>query len=38
VGPNDFIGYRARGAGWYFLQVKLPTQGAGAYRLAVVKI
>jgi subtilisin family serine protease len=38
VGPNDFIGYRARRAGWYFLQVKLPTQGAGAYRLAVVKI
>ena len=29
VGPNDFIGYRARRDGWYFLQVKLPTQGAG---------
>jgi subtilisin family serine protease len=37
TGPNDFIGYRARRDGWHFLQVKLPTQGAGAYRLAVVK-
>jgi Subtilase family len=37
TGPNDFIGYRATHEGWYFLQVKLPTQGAGAYRLAVVK-
>jgi subtilisin family serine protease len=38
AGPNDFIGYRARRDGWHFLQVKLPTQGAGAYRLAVVKV
>jgi subtilisin family serine protease len=37
TGPNDFIGYRAPREGWYYLQVKLPTQGAGAYRLAVVK-
>jgi subtilisin family serine protease len=38
AGPNDFIGYRARRVGWHFLQVKLPTQGAGAYRLTVVKV
>ena len=38
AGPNDFIGYRARREGWHYLQVKLPTQGAGAYRLAVVKV
>jgi hypothetical protein len=37
TGPNDFIGYRAPREGWYYLQVKLPTQGAGAYRLSVVK-
>jgi hypothetical protein len=37
TGPNDFIGYRAPREGWYFLQVKLPTQGAGAYRLSIVK-
>lgn len=38
AGPSDFIGYRARKEGWYYLQVKLPTAGAGAYRLATVKV
>jgi hypothetical protein len=43
-GPNDFIGYRSRRTGWYFLQVKLPTAGTCAaaanclYRLSVVKV
>jgi subtilisin family serine protease len=36
-GPNDFIGYRARRTGWYYLQVKLPTLGRGDYRLSLVK-
>ena len=38
AGPSDFIGYRARKEGWHYLQVKLPTAGAGAYRLAIVKV
>jgi subtilisin family serine protease len=37
-GPSDFIGYRARRIGWYYLQVKLPTAAGGAYRLSLVKV
>jgi subtilisin family serine protease len=37
-GPTDFIGYRARRDGWFYLQVKLPTAAGGAYRLSLVKL
>jgi hypothetical protein len=37
-GSSDFIGYRARRDGWYYLQVRLPTAAGGAYRLSVVKV
>jgi subtilisin family serine protease len=36
-GPREFLAYRAPFAGVYYLHVKLATQGAGAYRLSIVK-
>ncbi|HET9507100.1 MAG TPA: hypothetical protein VFO81_04080, partial [Gaiellaceae bacterium] len=36
-GPRDWLSYRAPRAGWYFVQVKLGSRGAGRYRLTVVK-
>jgi hypothetical protein len=35
--PGDYLSYRAARAGWYFVQVKLGTAGAGRYRLTIVK-
>ena len=36
-GPTEHLSYRAGKAGWYFVQVKLGSRGAGRYRLAIVK-
>ena len=36
-GPNEKLNYRAPTPGWYFVQVKIGTPGAGAYRLAFSK-
>jgi subtilisin family serine protease len=36
-GPRENLGYRAPAAGWYFVQVKLASRGAGTYRLTIVK-
>ncbi len=37
VGPNEHFLHRARQTGWYYVEVKLTTQGAGAYRLHISK-
>ena len=36
-GPREFLSYDAPRAGWYFVQVKLGSRGAGRYTLAIVK-
>ncbi len=36
-GPREWLSYRAPRAGWYFVQVKLGSRGAGRYRLSIVK-
>ena len=36
-GPHEFLSYRGARAGWYFVQVKLGSRGAGRYTLAIVK-
>ena len=36
-GPREWLSARAPRAGWYFVQVKLGSRGAGRYRLAIVK-
>lgn len=36
-GPKENLSYRARKAGWHYVQVKLATRGAGKYRLVIVK-
>ena len=36
-GPRENLSYRARKAGWHYVQVKLATRGAGRYRLVIVK-
>lgn len=36
-GPKENFAYRARKAGWHYVQVKLATRGAGKYRLVIVK-
>ena len=36
-GPVEHLGYRARAAGWYDLEVKVATPGSGAYTLAFAK-
>jgi hypothetical protein len=37
AGPNEHFLHRARGEGWYYVEVKLTTQGAGQYRLHIAK-
>ena len=37
VGPNEYLGYRAPVAGWYYVEVELARPGAGPYRLRFVK-
>ena len=37
AGPNEHFLHRARVPGWYYVEVKLTTQGAGAYRLRISK-
>jgi hypothetical protein len=37
VGPNEHVLHRARAAGWYYVEVKLTTQGSGQYRLHITK-
>jgi len=37
VGPNEHLVYRARSTGWYYVEVKLTTQGSGQYRLHISK-
>jgi hypothetical protein len=36
-GPDEFLSYRAPRAGFYYLHVRLTAEGAGAYRLSIVK-
>jgi subtilisin family serine protease len=36
-GPNEQIAYRARGGGWYYLEVKITAPGYGAYSLEITK-
>jgi len=36
-GARERVSYRARAAGWYYVQVKLATKNAGAYRLRFSK-
>jgi subtilisin family serine protease len=36
-GPNEHILHRARETGWYDVEVKLATPGAGQYRLRITK-
>jgi subtilisin family serine protease len=37
AGPNEHFLYRARYEGWYYVEVKLTTVGAGQYRLHISK-
>jgi hypothetical protein len=39
IGPGSThrIGYRVRTNGWYYVEVKLPTRGTGAYQLDISK-
>jgi len=37
AGARESFAYRARATGWYYVEVKLATPGAGAYTLHVVK-
>jgi hypothetical protein len=37
AGPNEHFLHRARVSGWYYVEVKLATQGAGSYRLHISK-
>jgi hypothetical protein len=37
AGPNEHFLHRARETGWYYVEVKLATQGAGLYRLRIAK-
>ena len=36
-GAREWLSFRAPRAGWYFVQVKLGSRGAGRYRLTIVK-
>jgi subtilisin family serine protease len=36
-GPDEFLAYRAPVAGFYYLHVKITAEGAGAYRLTILK-
>ncbi|HZO63334.1 MAG TPA: S8 family serine peptidase [Gaiellaceae bacterium] len=37
AGPNEHFLHRARQEGWYYVEVKLTTQGSGGYRLHISK-
>jgi subtilisin family serine protease len=37
AGSNEHFIYRARETGWYYVEVKLATQGGGQYRLHILK-
>jgi subtilisin family serine protease len=37
AGANEHFLYRARQTGWYYVEVKLATQGGGVYRLHIAK-
>jgi subtilisin family serine protease len=37
AGPNEHFLHRARAAGWYYVEVKLTTDGAGPYTLRISK-
>ena len=37
VGPNEHFLHRAGVSGWYYVEVKLTTQGSGQYRLHIAK-
>ncbi len=37
TGPREYLAYRARATGWYFVQVKLVAPGTGGYQLTLVK-
>ena len=37
AGPNEHFLHRAARDGWYYVEVKLATQGAGQYRLHIAK-
>ena len=37
AGPNEHFLHKARDSGWYYVEVKLTTQGAGLYRLRIAK-
>jgi subtilisin family serine protease len=37
AGPDEHFLYRARRTGWYYVEVKLTTQGSGLYRLHIAK-
>jgi subtilisin family serine protease len=36
-GPREYLAYRAKRTGLYYLQVKMASAGSGSYRLTVVK-
>ena len=36
-GPSHKLGYRALKGGWYYVEVKLPTRGAGSYDLTITR-
>jgi len=36
-GPNERLAYRARAGGWYYVEVKIATPGAGPYTLRLTK-
>lgn len=36
-GPREYLQYRARAGGTYYIQVKLGSRGAGRYKLSIVK-
>ena len=37
AGPNEHFVKRVGAEGWYYVEVKLTTQGAGGYRLRISK-
>jgi hypothetical protein len=37
AGPNQRLGYRTRGAGWYYVEVKITKPGSGSYTLRLKK-
>jgi subtilisin family serine protease len=37
IGPNEHLNYRSRSRGWFYVEVKTSSPGAGAYRLKLTK-